>query len=75
MSHLVGELLSELEIIIGNRPVGMWRYNIPEEPAPLVAKYCGLFETLGERRVGSHLIPGLDALVSIMFPTVTMEEV
>ncbi len=75
MSELVGQLLSEHSIPIGNKPMGLWQYKIPEDPTPMVTKYCGLFETLGERRVSSHLLPGLEALVCSLFPSVTEEEV
>ncbi len=75
MSQKVGELLSEHGIIVGNKPMGLWRYEITEDTIPTIPKFCGVFETLGERRVSSHLLPGLEALVSQFFPSVTEGEV
>lgn len=75
ITHLVGELLLESGLVVGNRPVGVWKYTIPNDPTTFVEKFCGLFETLGERRVGSHLVPGLECLVPLLFPNITEEEV
>lgn len=75
MSERVGQLLSEHEIAVGNKPVGLWRYEVPSDTTPMVTKYCGLFKTLGERRVSSHLLPGLETLVCSLYPSLTKEEV
>ena len=40
-----------------------------------VEKYCGVFETLGEKRLASHLLPGLEALLPLLFPSITLEQV
>ena len=71
----MGEILTEHDIAVGNKPLGVWKYSIPDDPLSSVVKYCGLFETLGEKRVSSHLLPGLEALVPLLFPAVTHEEV
>ena len=75
MSSVVADILSKYGITVGNRPVGIWRYQLSEEPLPLLAKYCGLFETLGERRLGSHLIPGLESLLPDLFPSISLDQV
>ena len=124
MSEQVGEILEKHGIPVGNRPVAVWKYSIPDEPLPkvrthetfestcavcfilttgfhcfsdvtidqshfsnrsceLVAfifclkveKYCGVFETLGEKRLASHLLPGLDVLLPLFFPSITLEQV
>ena len=40
----------------------------PDEPAPAVRKCVSVTDTLGERRVVSHLLPGLAALVPLLLP-------
>ena len=40
-----------------------------------VEKYCGVFETLGEKRLASHLLPGVEALLPLLFPNITLEQV
>ena len=75
MSSVISDVLSKLNIPVGNRPIGLWRYQLPGEPLPRLEKYCGLFETLGERRVGSHLIPGLESLLPHLFSAVSLDQV
>ena len=53
----------------------MWRYTPPGEPLPLVGKFAGLFETLGEKRLAAHLLSGLEALLPTLFPSITAEQV
>jgi len=40
-----------------------------------VEKYCGVFETLGEKRLASHLLLGVEALLPLLFPNITLEQV
>ena len=76
MSTIVSDILSKFNIPVGNRPVGVWHYQqLLREPLPRIAKYCGLFETLGEKRVGSHLLPGLESLLPLLFPSVSLDQV
>ena len=61
-------------ISLGNIPIGFWIY--PHEQSiydkigkihnekPYIDKYCGLFETNGERRLGEHLLKGVNILIS-----------
>ena len=73
-SAVVSDILRRFDIPVGNRPVGLWRYQLLGEPLPRIRKYCGLFETLGEKRVGSHLLPGLESLLPRMFPSVSLDQ-
>ena len=76
MSTVISDILSKFNIPVGNRPVGLWHYQqLLGEPLPRIAKYCGLFETLGEKRVGSHLLPGLESLLPQLFPSVSLDQV
>ncbi len=65
MSEVVNALLTRQARgrISGVCPVGYWRYELDEaDPAPEAVKACGLFRTLGERRLASHLLEGLEML-------------
>ena len=75
MSAVISDILSKVNVPVGNRPIGLWHYQFPSEPLPRIAKYCGLFETLGEKRVGSHLLPGLESLLPQLFPSVSLDQV
>lgn len=50
---------------IGNSSVGYWNYNVEYEleKHPEIEITCTIFETLGERRLTSHLLGGLDILL------------
>ena len=75
MSLVISDVLSKYGVTVGNKPIGLWKYQLSEEPLPLLTKYCGLFETLGERRLGSHLVPGLESLLPDLFPSVSLNQV
>lgn len=75
MSEVVGAVLAREDIAVGNKPVAVWKYNIPGEPLPKLKKFCGVFETLGEKRLASHLLPGLEALLPLLFPSVSHDQV
>jgi hypothetical protein len=68
MSHLISEVLQPYGLEVGNRPIGYWKYESdPSETVqfelPLIEKYCGIYETMGEKRLGSHLLSGLSMIV------------
>jgi hypothetical protein len=64
MSAEIDKLLRTHGYESANKPIGYWRYTGAEAShLPLVPKYCGLFETLSEKRLGSHLLGGVDALL------------
>lgn len=67
MSHLISEILQPFGLEVGNRPIGYWKYESdPSQTVqfelPLIEKYCGIYETLGEKRLGSHLLSGLSII-------------
>ena len=75
-SDLIGKLLAKHGVLVGNLPLAMWQYDsIQEDALPEVIKYCGVFETLGEKRLASHLFPGLESLLPLVFQDITMEQV
>lgn len=77
MTAHVASLLDPHGVPIGNRSVGAFHYQVPDEgresawpawPYPLVTRHCGVFETLGDRRAGDHLIGGLEGLLTHLMP-------
>lgn len=75
MSEEVKSCLAPYGIPVGNTSLGMWKYHIEGEPLPCITKFCSLFETLGEKRLASHLLPGLEALLPHLFPQLTLNKV
>jgi hypothetical protein len=39
----------------------------PEWPLPLVERYCAIFETVGDRRLGDHLLVGIERLLPLLY--------
>jgi hypothetical protein len=71
ITDLVSKILEMRGFICGNKSVGYWEYDGFDEvtsrfgnyigkplrnECPEVDKYCGVFETLGDKRLGTHLL-------------------
>jgi len=63
MTHKINELIQTQGYCTGNYPVGYWKYEDSEYD---IEKFCGIFQTLGEKRLGTHLLGGLDRVLSIL---------
>jgi len=70
MSEVIGEVLSKNGFDSTNHPIGFWMYDEIENPIlglknemKFIDKYCAVFEILGERRWGAHLLPGIESLI------------
>ena len=67
MSNLVDNMLTPLGMRCANRPVGWWEYGTgPGTDFPQVARCCGLFECEGDRRLGDHVLRGLELLLPLL---------
>jgi hypothetical protein len=67
MSELIDSLLKPVGLKCGNRPVGRWDYN--EEVGsefPMITRACGVYETLGDRRLGDHVLRGIEMILPKM---------
>jgi hypothetical protein len=71
MTNYASKILHQEGILVGNVPVGIWKYeyfqkdnalNLKDE-TPLIDKFCGVFETFGEKRLATHLLQGLEVLL------------
>ena len=62
---------------IGNIPIGYWVYNLDYElkPHSQIEITCTIFETIGERRLASHLLAGLETLLQYGFLDVSVSKV
>lgn len=61
MTFYINEKLKEFGLFTGNFPLKYWKYHYACLPA--IDKYCGVFATFGEKRLGSHLISGITQLL------------
>jgi len=75
MTEQITGILAEHKILCGNRSVGFWLYPGEEEhykklgivnACPRIDKFCGVFETLGEKRLATHLLQGVEVLLHFL---------
>lgn len=52
----INQIMEANQLTGGNEPVGAWHYA---DDSHGVAKYCGLFKTRGDLRLGTNLYQGL----------------
>lgn len=65
MSELVHEVLTPYGVRAGNVPVCFYRYYTPGLPEE-VACFGNVYETLGDRRLGDHVLAGIELLIPMM---------
>lgn len=67
MTDKINKFLTPLGFESGNKPIGFYLYGeIPnnlDNSFAKIPKFCGVFETLGEKRVATHLFQGFEALL------------
>ena len=71
MSNKVQERLEKYGVKITNKPIGMIEYdnlkgNLKDDKERIL-KTCSIYECLSEKRVGCHLMPGVE-LLFLFFP-------
>ena len=70
MSSRIASALAKEFKIAGNIPIGWYHYATPPgERYPEIGRYCGLYETVGDRRLSDHLLRGLELLLPAMVDT------
>ncbi|KAJ9444502.1 Adenylyltransferase and sulfurtransferase MOCS3-1 [Diplonema papillatum] len=67
-------VIANAGIPVANVPVCFWRYALAGDASPAVEKWCGVFETIGDRRAGDHLTSGLIQLFPLMVPVCLMPD-
>jgi hypothetical protein len=63
MTDLVNKALKEEKLIGANASVGWYEYELPNTPLDKVVRCCGVFRTVGNRRLGDHVLLGLESLL------------
>ncbi|CAK8992526.1 unnamed protein product [Durusdinium trenchii] len=64
MNDLVAEVLQKAGLDCANQSLGCYWYRPePSWPLPEIDRYCGVFQTSGNARLGDHLIGGILALL------------
>jgi len=67
MFGMINQLLQQHGMPISNVPLGWFEYDLPPgSPYPLVTRCCALYETKGEKRLGDHVIVGLERALPLL---------
>lgn len=73
-SNLIMEkLLEERSWICGNKPLGYFSYKI--ESNDKINPCCGIFQTFGDRRLGDHVLLGIEMLLPMLVEDFNAQDV
>ena len=86
-SYKVNEILKKYNMYCANFPLGYFKYDkdikfIEESlngknkiinEVPEVDKYCSIYKTLGDRRLGTHLLKGIEIIMDAIIETAINE--
>ena len=86
-SYKVSEILKKHNMYCANFPLGYFKYdkdikfieeslkvkNTIINKVPEVDKYCSIYKTLGDRRLGSHLLKGIEIILDAIIETAINE--
>ena len=76
-TYKINEILKKNNIEVSNIPIGFWKYshdlkfiddflnekNVIENFACDIDKYCTIYETISDKRLGNHLLKGIEILI------------
>ena len=76
-TYKINEILKKNNIEVSNIPIGFWKYghdlkfledvlnekNIIENSAKDIDKYCSIYETISDKRLGNHLLKGIEIFI------------
>eukprot|EP00455_Lapot_gusevi_P023869 TRINITY_DN2478_c0_g1_i1.p1 TRINITY_DN2478_c0_g1~~TRINITY_DN2478_c0_g1_i1.p1 ORF type:complete len:528 (-),score=190.56 TRINITY_DN2478_c0_g1_i1:96-1592(-) len=63
MSQRIASILQSEGFLCANASLGWFEYALPETSHERVVRCCTVFETLGNKRLGDHLLTGLERLL------------
>jgi hypothetical protein len=73
-SDTINEILKKFGYEVANKPIGVWLYSedIRNDELgilndkPKVEKFCSVYQVIGEKRLGCHVMPSLELLLGEM---------
>ena len=61
----VKPFFDQLNILVGNLPLGFWKYvNLKDDPSPNIEKCVCVMETIGDKRVETHFLCGSEKILN-----------
>jgi hypothetical protein len=80
LSHVMNEKLNKIGYSCANIPVGVCEYDSQAivgagliNSCPSIPKCCGIFRTLGEKRLNTHVLQGLEILLYYLVKSSSIE--
>ena len=71
MSDKINETISKFGFEVSNKPIGLWLYGEVEcveneltNEKKRIDKMCSVYDIISEKRLGCHLIPGLEIILA-----------
>lgn len=67
MTHIIEQTLKPLGMASANKSIGRWEYSFSDNiEYPLVTRCCSIFQCLGDKRLGDHVLRGLELLLPFL---------
>lgn len=57
---------------VGNTPIGYFKYDSMDHNFPEL--YCTVMQTFGDRRLGDHILVGLEQLLPLFYPNIDFQQ-
>jgi len=75
MTRKISEVLQEsVCMIAGNEPVCFYEYETPSHLPDNAKLFCNVYETLGDKRLGDHLLAGMELFLPLLLDSVVEDE-
>ncbi|EAX95193.1 hypothetical protein TVAG_032600 [Trichomonas vaginalis G3] len=66
-TNKIQERLSQIGVETGNKSLGFWIYDgVEGDPAPKIDKCVVIMKTLGDRRLETHLLMGIEEVIKLI---------
>lgn len=75
ISHVLEGAMKGEGFIVANESLGWFEYAVPQDPYPKIKKCCSLFKAHGEKRLGDHLLVGVELMMLDMISEEVAEQV
>lgn len=72
--HWINSILEKNKLPVSNIPVGWMEYDLKDVKYPKVKRCCAVYQTMSEKRLGDHLIQGLEKLLPLLVKSVDVQK-
>ena len=72
MTNIINNAFNEYKIPSGNVPILWYKYIKYDSYLTKISPYCSVFQTLGNKRLGDHILNGLNSILHCLMDTTDM---